>query len=217
MNLLPPNTNLRIHNASTFQSLSIQNERNTLINEYLNKVNECFSAALKDYSRVCMIRFDLHVPSGCTPESLIDNRLIYRFFSSLKEKISYSQIKSIKLGNRVNHTEVRFIWCRESSSRGNVHYHVALLLNDAAYSFIGKFDLSSNNMYARINQAWGSALHAHTEDIQGLVHVPDNPVYHIQRDDAASLNEAFHRISYFCKAESKEFGNRHHCFGCSRI
>ena len=71
-------------------------------------------------------------------------------------------------------------------------------------------------MYTRIHEAWGSALCTHPEDIQGLIHIPDNPNYEIIRGNDDSLREAFYRISYLCKLDSKDFGNRHHCFGFSR-
>lgn len=217
MHRLPYNKNPYLHNEHSRQGFHVQSKHGALINGYLNRVHECFTRSLDDYGRICMIRFDLHVPEACTPEALVDNRLMHRFFSSLKAKIAYSQDQSKRLGNRVHHTELRYIWCRELSTQGRVHFHVALLLNAAAYSFIGKFNLSSNNMYSRIHQAWGSALHVFPDDIQGLVHIPENPYYEIIRGNDASFSEAFYRVSYLCKEKSKEFGNHYHCFGCSRI
>ena len=217
MNGLPLNRTLSIFNELSYKGLSVQNKHGALVDNYLNKAHECFSRALNDYGRICIIRIDLHVPEACTPEALVDNRLMSRFFSSLKAKIAYSQEQSLKLGNRVHHTELRYIWCRELSSQGRVHFHVALVLNAAAYSFIGKFNLSNNNMYSRIHQAWGSALHAFPEDVQGLIHIPENPCYEIIRGNDSSFYEAFKRVSYLCKVNSKEFGNHYHCFGCSRV
>lgn len=217
MKRLPSNRNLVICNECLHQGFNIQNKHGALIENYLTKAHECFTKAINEYSRVCVMRVDLHVPEACTPDALVDNRLMSRFFSSLKAKIAHSQEQSIKLGNRVHHTELRYIWCRELSTQGRVHFHVALLLNAAAYSFIGKFNLSSNNMYSRIHQAWGSALHVFPEDVQGLIHIPENPCYEVIRGNDASFNEAFKRISYLCKMNSKEFGNHYHCFGCSRV
>lgn len=217
MNQCSFSSNFHRSNQDGCRNYATQSTHGPLIQNYLNRVHICFTKALEDYSRVFLIRFDLHMPDACTSEALVDNRLIYRFFSSLKAKIVYSQDQSMKIGNRVHHTELRYIWCRELSTKGRVHFHVALLLNAAAYSYIGKFNLSSNNMYSRIHQAWGSALHAFPEDVQGLIHIPENPCYEIIRGDYASFNEAFYRVSYLCKVNSKEFGNHYHCFGCSRV
>ena len=211
------NSNFHRYNQDSYRGFDIQSKHGPLIQNYLSRVHACFTKAQEDYSRVCLIRLDLHVPETCTPEALADNRLIYRFFSSLKAKIAYAQDQSMKLGNRVHHTELRYIWCRELSTQSRVHFHVALLLNAAAYSFIGKFNLSSNNMYSRVHEAWGSALHLFSEDVQGLIHIPENPCYEIIRSNDASFNEAFKRVSYLCKVHSKEFGNHYHCFGCSRV
>ena len=217
MNRYSSKNSLRQCSQNSYRSFDIQAKHGPLVQNYLNRAHTCFTKALEDYGRVCIIRLDLHVPDTCIHEALVDNSLIYRFFSSLKAKIAYAQDQSMKLGNRVHHTELRYIWCRELSTQGRVHFHVALLLNAAAYSFIGKFNLSSNNMYSRIHQAWGSALHAFSEDVQGLIHIPENPCYEIIRGNDLSFNEAFKRVSYLCKVNSKEFGNHYHCFGCSRV
>src|SRR5574344_1344034 len=201
------NKNLFNFYDSSYQGIPIQVQHGPLVENYLQRMHECFDRALIDYSRVSMIRFDLHVPDKCAPEALNGNELIYRFFSSLKAKIKHSQEQSQNAGHRVHHTNLRYIWCREISDNQRVHFHIALLLNGAAYSFIGKFELCRDNMYARIHQAWGSALHIHAEDVKGLVHIPENPTYQILRGDTSSFQEAFHRVSYLCKVRSKEFGN----------
>ena len=69
-----------------------------------------------------------------------------KFFASLKQKIIYSQLRSKQLGNRVHETNLRYLWCRESSSFGRTHYHVAILLNHNAYAFVGKFNLENDSL-----------------------------------------------------------------------
>ena len=216
MNRVSINKNLHIHQGSDFMGLDVQIHRGSLVENYLNRALGCIESALNKYTRVSMMRFDLHLPENSADSIICDNFIITKFFSSLKEKIEYSQAISKKNGNRTHDTDVDYIWCRENSAAGKTHYHVAIFLNGYAYRFIGKFNLSHDNMYTRIHEAWGSALFTHPEDIQGLIHIPDNPNYEIIRGNDNSLREAFHRISYLCKIDSKNFGNRHHCFGFSR-
>ena len=211
------NQNLTFYDETTYQGLPIQIEHGQIVKDYLDRTFGCFQKATDQYKRVCMMRFDLHVPENYYSSALLSNNLISKFLASLKSKIQHSQARSRKEGHRVHGTEVRFFWCRESSSFGRIHYHVVLLLNHDAYAFMGDFDLKSGNMYSRIHEAWASALGMYIMDILGLVHIPENPVYQIRRDDAASFNSAFHRASYLCKVESKEYGQGFHSFGSSRI
>lgn len=164
-----------------------------------------------------MMRFDLHVPDNYAMSALTDNSLIARFFASLKSKIACSQAHSMRAGNRVNQTDLRYIWCRESSTFGRTHFHVAILVNQDAYAFIGKFDLTSNNMFTRIHEAWASALGIYVDDVLGLVNIPPNPVYLLHRDDEQSIQEAFYRVSYLSKLDTKQFDAGIHSFGSSRI
>lgn len=217
MKRVPSNTNLHIHNEATYQGLNIQTQHGLVVKNYLDRAYECFNKSLDQYGRVCMMRFDLHVPENCASSALTDNNLINRFISSLKAKIDHSQSQSRKQGHRVHETNVRFLWCREVSDTNRVHFHIALFLNNNAYAFVGKFKLENSNMYSRIYQAWGSALSTAPEDIQGLIHFPENHTYLISRDDEQSFQDAFYRTSYMCKMNSKEFNNHHHSFGFSRV
>jgi hypothetical protein len=50
----------------------------------------------------------------------------------------------------------------------------------------------------------------------GLVHMPDNPMYRMRADDPQSISAFFYRASYLCKAQTKSFGFGQHGFGTSR-
>lgn len=213
----PHNTNQKIHQGSEFHNFKVQEDHGPLIANHLNKTLNCFDRALQHYTRVCMMRFDLHVPDNYAMSALTDNSLIARFFASLKSKIACSQAHSMRAGNRVNQTDLRYIWCRESSTFGRTHFHVAILVNQDAYAFIGKFDLTSNNMFTRIHEAWASALGIYVDDALGLVNIPSNPVYLLHRDDEQSIQEAFYRVSYLSKLDTKQFDAGIHSFGSSRI
>ena len=164
-----------------------------------------------------MLRFDLHLPNDYPDHLTFNNSLMEKFFASLKAKIKHSQATKRRDGFRVHDTDLRYIWCRERSTQGRVHYHVAILLNHDAYAYIGEFNLDKENMYTRLYGAWSSALGIYVDDARGLIHIPDNPTYCIHRDDITSFENAFYRISYFCKKDSKEFNSGHHSFGSSRV
>jgi len=99
------------------------------------------------------------------------------------------------------------------------HYHVLLLLNRDTYHCLGDFAAEEGNMAARIKKAWASALGCDQTDIGGLVHFPKNPVYCVDANSGSFEQEyqaLFHRVSYFAKAETKNYGDRSRAFGCSR-
>ncbi|MGF6212639.1 inovirus Gp2 family protein [Comamonas sp. 4034] len=213
----PSNTNHHLHNEPTFQGHPVQTNHGPLIKEHLSRTLDCFEKALGQYSRVCMMRFDLHIPENYFSDALADNTLMNRFFASLRSQIQSAQNRSRKLGHRVHDTDLRYTWGREVSTTGRVHYHITLLLNHDAYAYIGEFSLKKDNMYSRVHKAWASALGVVIDDLAGLIHIPENPTYMIKKDDRQSHNDAFSRASYTCKMNTKQDGQGFHSFGCSRI
>ena len=213
----PLNTNQSLHNEPTFNGMRIQIDKCPMIDDYLSKAYLCFARSVEQYRSVYMLRFDLHLPSNYPDQLLTDNLLIEKFFASLKAKIKHSQDTKRRDGTRVHDTVVRYIWCRESSTFDRIHYHVAILLNHDAYAYIGLFSLKHDNLFSRLYGAWASALGIYVDDLVGLIQIPRNPMYCIDRDDIASFEHAFYRISYFCKMNSKDFTAGHHSFGSSRV
>lgn len=182
---------------------------------HLTRTYHCMLDALAEYSRVCMMRFDLHVPSDYYCHDLTHNDLLARFFASLKAKISHAQKKAAKLGVRIHKTRLRYVWCREMSTSQGHHYHVAIFLNHDAFAFMGRYDTSHDNMYTRIRSAWDSALGAGTRCRSGAIHIPENAVYKIVQGDHGSFNAAFCRLSYLAKLDTKTPHNAYHVFGAS--
>ncbi|WP_168199543.1 inovirus-type Gp2 protein [Pseudomonas sp. SWI7] len=72
------------------------------------------------------------------------------------------------------------------------------------------------NTYNRLRSAWASALEISVDDADGLVDIPANAEYHLSQDDPAEGGRYFHRVSYICKAATKDYGSRCCVFGCSR-
>lgn len=213
----PLNTNQKIHHGDHFHGSPVINQQGYLIANHLHRIYACLCGSLELNSRICLMRFDLFVPEHASAGLLCSNTLISKFFGSLRAKITHAQHLSRNEGSRVHDADLRYIWCREVSSNGRVHYHVALILNHAAYAFIGRFNLDSRNMYARIHEAWATALSMYVKDVVGYVHIPLNPTYRITRGDVLSFNAAFYRVSYFSKLDTKQYQQGFHTFGCSRI
>ena len=212
----PLNSNQEIFNGSVFNGMEIQNDKGWLIADYLKKAHLCFIKSIEQYRSVFMLRFDLHLPIDYPDHLTADNTLMEKFVASLKAKIKHSQATKRRDGIRVHDTDLRYLWCRERSSQGRVHYHVAILLNHDAYAHIGEFCLEKDNMFRRLHESWASALGICVNNVLGLIHIPFNPTYCINRDDITSFEDAFYRISYFCKIDSKDFNSGHHSFGSSR-
>ena len=161
------------------------------------------------------MRCDLYVPSHVSAGLLVSNAVITKFFASLRAKIEHAQAQSRNGDHRVHSADMRFVWCREISGNGRVHYHVALVFNHAAYAFMGQFNLARRNMYARIHEAWASAIGMFVGDMRGYIHIPDNPTYQVIRGVEESFQQAFNRVSYFAKMQTKEYNQGFHTFGCS--
>jgi hypothetical protein len=213
----PLNTNQSLLNESKFDGIRIQSDKGLMIVDYLRKAHLCFMKSIEQYRSVFMLRFDLHLPNWYPEHLTEDNSLMDKFMSSLKAKIRHSQETKRRSGIRVHDTNLRYIWCRERSTQGRVHFHVAILLNHDAYAHIGEFSLDKENMFTRLHEAWASALGIYVNNVVGLIHIPLNPTYCIHRDDIASFEDAFYRVSYFCKIDSKDFSSGHHSFGSSRV
>ncbi|GAB2458626.1 inovirus Gp2 family protein [Comamonas humi] len=212
----PLNTNQQIHQEAHFQGAPVITHHGYLIGNHLQRMHDCLERSLDRHSRICLMRFDLYVPDNVSIAALGSNAIVSKFFAALRAKITQAQNQGRSAGHRVHEADVRYMWCREIGSHGRVHYHVALLVNHAAYAFIGQFNLDGGNMYARIHEAWACALNMYAYDIAGYVHIPTRPTYRIVRGDEASFNAAFYRVSYFSKLNTKEFQQGFHTFGCSR-
>ena len=75
-------------------------------------------------------------------------------------------------------------------------------------------------MISRIEESWAGALGVSAGQVDGLVHIPKNAEYridrHVRRGDVDELPVLFHRASYLCKVATKSFGDRQRGFGASR-
>ncbi|MCG6405066.1 inovirus Gp2 family protein [Vibrio fluvialis] len=162
------------------------------------------------------MRFDLHYPNGY-PINGVTGKQITKFQESFKA-IMCAYLKR-KKHNR--HSKPRFIWCKEIANSAYPHYHVAVLLNGDVFQGVGPYDgLTSQYVSGMIAKAWASATGLSVEQASSVSVFSDNGTYEINKrlDEEAfynQYNQAFYRVSYFAKKESKHPGIGQ-CFGSSR-
>lgn len=203
----PPNPNLHMSYYTTFKNMKVQVEHLPMIDEYLNDLYNTMEGAVGDYSRVLALRVDPVIPAEINDMMTLEDHkgLTSKFIQSLKSIIKHDRERKRQSG-WVPDTKVRYVWCREFGTNGKPHYHFFLLLNRDAYHLPGRASSPNENLCNRISRAWYSALGVEWDPQYPWIHIPQNPVYWIDRDDANSFQDAFHRASYLCKTATKQYG-----------
>jgi hypothetical protein len=188
-----------------------------MASEYLQALYNTMHKALSEHPRVLAFRVDPVIPTEMSDRMTLEDHkgLIARFIASLKAIIKHDR-ECKRQGGWVPDTKVRYVWCREFGTNGKPHYHFLLLLNRDAYHMPGRACSPNENLISRVSRAWYSALGIVWNPQEPWVHVPDNPTYWIDRDNADSFQKAFYRASYLCKAETKQYGLGMRTFGTSR-
>ncbi|MGF0239968.1 inovirus Gp2 family protein [Rhodococcus sp. IEGM1300] len=214
----PNNTNLRLYYGPDFLGKPIQADKGPFVYEYLSRLNETVQRTLDQYSRAFAFRVDLRLPTNVQlPACAYTNQVIDRFIESFKAKIRNNRRMARLKNPKAHGCNVRYVWAREIGQHGLPHYHLVILLNRDAFTVLGNFKSNSDNIFHRLESAWAGALRLSVEAISGAVHIPDKPVYYLDRGQSEGQNELFKRASYLCKAATKVFGDGQHGFGCSRI
>ena len=62
-----------------------------------------------------------------------------RFIESLTAKVRHNRACAKERDPSSPDTDLRYVWAREASQDGRVHYHVAILLNRDAFFTLGGF------------------------------------------------------------------------------
>ena len=217
----PDNTNLRLHHDDTFEGLPVMVEKGPFVWQYLSRLKHTVDLALEQYSRLLAFRVDLRLPVGVDlPDHAYTNKVISRFVASFNAKIEHNRDKARERNLYAHDCKVRYVWAREVGWGGRPHYHLLILLNRDAFYTVGRLRSLVPNMISRMGEAWASALKLSVDQIKGLVEIPNNAEYRIDRytcpGDVDQLPALFHRASYLCKAATKSFGSNHHGFGCSK-
>lgn len=204
------------HLNSFLNKPTLGNQNNPLVVSQLESINSTINKAIKEHTRTLAVRVDLRLPTNFIEDN---NDVMKRFSASLLAKVQHCQKMKTKLGARVHNSNVRIVWAREQDRAQLHHYHVLLMFNKDTFFTLGSYDLSHDNLYSRIVTAWASALKASPTDIETLVHFPSNPTYFINANCpqfTGQFNALFHRVSYFAKVRTKQFGEGHRTFGCSQ-
>lgn len=213
----PTNSNLHLHGYPAFNELQLQQQYLPMVSEYLQALQVTLQRAIDDYPRVLAFRVDPVIPSTISDKMTIQDhqQLIRRFIASFKAIIKHDRERK-RLGGWVPDTSVRYVWCREIGTNGKPHYHFFLILNRDAYHRPGRVGSPNENLFNRVSRAWYSALGVEWNPQEPWIHVPENPVYWIDRGDSESFRQAFYRASYLCKADTKRYGLGVRAFGTSR-
>ena len=217
----PDNTNLHLHREDTFEGLPVMVEKGPFVRQYLSRLKRTIDLALSQYSRVLAFRVDLRLPLGVDlPEYAYTNEVISRFVASFSAKIEHNRDKARERSLYAHDCKVRYVWAREVGRGNRPHYHLVILLNRDAYRAVGRLVSRRPRIFSRMEEAWASALGLPDDQVDGLVEIPRNSEYRLNRylraDDEDVLPGLFYRASYLCKSATKLYGDNHHCFGCSR-
>jgi len=216
----PDNNNLHLHYDDSFESLPVMVSKGPFIREYLSDLKHTIELAMAEYPRVLAFRVDLRLPQGIElPDYAYTNQVISKFFESFTRKIQYHQDRVGERGY-ARGCKVRYVWSREIGQEGKQHYHLLILLNRDAYYTVGRLGSERVNMISRMEESWAGALGLSTEQVRGLVHIPKNADYRVDREmrrgEIDELPELFYRSSYLCKVATKSYGERHRGFSASR-
>jgi hypothetical protein len=209
---LKRNTNLTLHNSSTYKNLKVNNNNGPLIVEYISAIGGTLRRSLVEYPKTLVLRFDLQAAHWFTN---MGPEVISKFFASLK-----AMIKADMNRRHILHTcHMRYVWVKEKKTASLPHYHVAIMLNNEAYNELGNYSGLDEGLAGMIRKAWASALGVHAVNTKGLVHFPKNPTYCLSvnsPDIKESFEDVLYRLSYFAKAETKNYGDKTNHFGRSQ-
>ena len=216
------NTNLTVVNNGLYQGQRVFHRE--LSCQYLDATQRVIQNALNEYPRTLMVRFDLHLPRWMNLSDspmAYDTNVITKFFKSLNAKIANDKAYKQREGKREYTCTLRYVWARERATADMDHYHVAIFLNKDVYYHLGNFNVPGRNISTKIVEAWTSALRLEEHAARRLVYFPkDTPVYCINRnapDYPQIQGDAFYRLSYLAKLETKHYGDRTRSFGYSRV
>ena len=178
--------------------------------EILQALEALFEGMISRHGRVFFAMYVLRYPAGSASRFPDDNTLLLRFLDSLMHHC------------RRKNYDPKYLWARELSPKtGQVHYHLALLLDfDRAHSAQGILSVAT--------ELWRRCLGI--EDGKGLIEVcktkKNEYGYHgdgikIRRNDPnfqEVYDKCYKLASYLAKRYSKDrlpaYAN---AFGCSRI
>lgn len=208
---------MNIIDSPKFNGYPVLSQDGVLVENILIGNEEVLAQALMKHNRVAVMRFELKFPAGYMGSV----EIISKFFDSFRYKLKNDLVKKTVSRGRTIHSEIGYVWVKELSANHGWHYHVAIFLNYDVYKYFGIINSSNMNMYNRILYSWASALSYSVDDARGLVHIPYNSVYKLDRNSITiieDIHSVLKRLSYLAKLRTKPYntGSRVRFFGTSR-
>lgn len=220
----PDNKNLRLFYQHKWRGNPVMTEHGPVIENYLENIDVVLKRALKENSRIIIIRFDLRFPANQDVDS---DRVMAKFMDSIRAQILADQTRRSRNELRSFIVKPRLIWAREQDTAEFHHFHCALILPADAYYWKGRLTTLKkddpsvwNNTVGRIVKAWASAIGHVPEAVRALVHFCDNGLYRLNKnadDFDDNFDAAFYRLSYLAKVKTKVYGDGNRNFGCSLL
>lgn len=196
---------MKLIKSPSFNGYPVLSKYGGLVENILIGNEEVLVQAGKSHNRVAVMRFELKFPTGYVG----DIEIISKFFDSLRYRLKNDLVKKTKSRGRTVKSDLGYVWVKEVSGQHGWHYHVAIFLNYDVYNYFGIINSSNINMYNRILFSWAGALGFSVGDTKGLVHIPENPVYKLDRgsmDVSEGIHSVLCRLSYFAKLATKPYG-----------
>ncbi|MEZ8229445.1 inovirus Gp2 family protein [Vibrio splendidus] len=214
-----------------FQFAQIPAKYGSLNQYHLSRINDTVMGALERYCRMLLVRIDLRIPiNGMNSDNPLERDvpicfvnigvgLIKRFIASLNAQVATDQMNKAKEGKRVYDCQLNYIWVRERNTSYNEHYHLVIMVNQNSYYPFGRLH-HEGTLACMVQKAWASALGLTRDEVEGLVHIPERPMYTLNRNHPPAqlqkdLGEVALRLAYLAKYETKVLGDGHRNFGCS--
>lgn len=153
-------------------------KQKSLNKKMVNTIISDYEIMLSHYSRVFVVRIELH-PNTYSA----DNKVIRQFLERLTTFLSGEY-----------QSKVIYHCAREQDTAKQEHYHLELMLSAHKINY-------SDRIQSLVEAMW--EMHAN-----GTVAFVDNPFCIVYRGDKASLKGAIYRSSYFAKEHTKELNGK---------
>lgn len=168
----------------------------------LTRIYDQLLALQSYYSRITIVRIDLHFPDSHTPNHKLENQLISRYIRTIK----------IDLGSKVWGKHSRFIhgWVKETGKTAKSHYHLFVGMQSLQRVLGVISDVGHTGLWGLLNRRW-------YELTGGTVQFSKFHV--LNREDKQAFAACFYHLSYLAKTRDKHFntGETHRRFSFSSL
>lgn len=197
-----------------------------LVVRYLESICTTLNHAIREHPRTGVLYLTARQPVNGPSDS---GEIAGAFISSLQALINADLKQRKRNGWSVLRCRVRLIWRTELRRKGEIFYHLAILMNSEAYLPLGGLngclDVDSpwwpnqreaiGSMAERIQRAWATALKIEVTRAAELVRFPVNVLERIDSRAPASACGTFERLSGMTKAGNSGSRYAFQSFGCS--